>query len=156
VVEAALRPGRGEALVLRLDAFDSDRVFAEAGVDAPHERLATRRLLGMVASRRVLVLDGIDAMQRQDGPRPGEITDCMFRQLLLAACRGALPTARIVVTSRLGPPSALPERSLSLLPLPPAPPADASPLPRAGRSSAACWSSPPSAAGQSTCEPCGG
>lgn len=113
-VESEVRVLAAHAAVLRLSAFGPDDAFAEVGIGG-RERLTTKLLLRFATDRRVVIIDGLDAVQQTVGQSAGDVTDCRFRQLLLAACEQALPSATIIVTSRLGPPGLLPEGSLTVM-----------------------------------------
>ena len=114
-VETEVRAVAAHAPVLRLSAFGPDDAHAEIGIGVEHERLTTKLLLRLATDQRIVVIDGLDAVQQTVGKRAGAITDCRFRQLLLAACHQALPGAAIIVTSRMAPPGFLPDGSLTVI-----------------------------------------
>ena len=117
-VETAIRRAAVDADVLRLSAFWPDDAFAELRTGGQPELLTTKLLLRFATERRVVVLDGLNTLQQSAGQSAGDVTDCRFRQLLLAACEQALPSATIIVTSRLGPPALLPENSFTVVEMP--------------------------------------
>jgi len=118
---------RHRAAVIRLGAFDPDRAVAEAAGVHQDDRLTTAALFRFVTSQRVVVLDGLDRIQQHGGVSQADIVDCRFRQLLLAACDRTLPATRIIVTSRLRPPTVIPADSITLLELAEAQDAESSP-----------------------------
>src|SRR5262249_14211402 len=93
--ESAVQALGSHAAVLRLSAFGPDGALSEVAIE-DRGRLTTNSLLQFAISRHVLVLDGLDSLQQVVGQNIGDITDCRFRHLLLAACEQARPIAIIV------------------------------------------------------------
>lgn len=118
VVESEIRALTTDVAILRLAAFGPDNALADAGARRESERLTTKLLLQAAMDRRVVVIDGFDVLQETNEQDLGEITDCRFRQLLVATCKQQHPDTIIVVTSRFEPPGSLREDSLTVVNLP--------------------------------------
>jgi hypothetical protein len=115
VVETEVRRMVAHTAVLRLSAFGPDDALAEVGIGRERERFTTKLLFRFVTDQAIVVIDGLDALQQTGGQCASDVTDCRFRQLLLAACHQALPGAAIIVTSRIAPPGSLPDGSLTVM-----------------------------------------
>lgn len=100
---------------LLISAFGLDDAYANTENGRQGEVLTMKLLLRLVADKRIVILDGLEASQQAVGKRTGDITDCRIRQLLLTACYQPFAGVALIVTSRIAPPNLLPEGAITVI-----------------------------------------